>query len=105
MTAAQRDVDFLSVDVDFLSPIRRRPVEQVSLLDRRRERLEVSALGTAIADHPQELFPTRFDSGQPLLLHGTSKPRLRPTAFEVEGHALFHRRVALGTCLRLRHHS
>jgi hypothetical protein len=29
------------------------------------------------------------------------KPRLRPAAFEVEGHALFHRSVALGTCLRL----
>src|SRR5690349_13783068 len=74
-------------------------------LDRRRERLEIPALGTAIADHSEELLPARFDPGQPLLFHGTSKPRLRPTAFEVEGDALFHRSVALGTCLRLRHHS
>ena len=81
------------------------PCQLQRSLDRRRERLQVSALGTPIADHPQEFLPARFDSGQPFLFDGALKPRLCPAAFEVEGHALFHRRVALGTCLRLRHHS
>lgn len=59
-------------------------------LDGRCESLEVPALRTAIGDHPQEFLPTRLDSGKPLLFYGTPKPRLRSTAFEVEGHTLFH---------------
>src|SRR6476620_185870 len=72
-------------------------------LDRRCERLDEPALGTAIADNPQEFLPTRSDAGQSRLFHGASEPRLRPTAFEVDGHALFHRSVAFGTRLRPLH--
>src|SRR5581483_10714068 len=61
------------------------------------EGLEIPAPGTTIADHRQQFLPARSDSGQPLHFDGTPKPRLGSTAFEVDGHALFHWNVALGT--------
>ena len=84
--------------------MRFRSVCQNAGLDRRRIRLEVPALGTAIANDPQELLPSRFDTDQPLLFHRAAKPRLCATALEVERNTLLHRGVAFGACLRLRHY-